>query len=93
MLLKYLLALILIFSSKLCLQANSSPIRPYQNYTYSAELQPDLATLWWSVDDVAKEITFEFHMKTTGWIALGISPGLFISKSFTWNKSISECLH
>ncbi|CAF0896019.1 unnamed protein product [Adineta steineri] len=30
--------------------------------------------LWWTVDDAEKEITFEYHVKSTGWIALGISP-------------------
>jgi hypothetical protein len=34
-----------------------------------------VADLWWTIDDVKKEITFELHIKTTGWIALGISPG------------------
>ncbi|CAF4408788.1 unnamed protein product, partial [Rotaria sp. Silwood2] len=56
------------------LSAISSPIPPYTNYTYATELLPDLADLWWSIDDLRKEITFEFHIKTTGWIALGISP-------------------
>ncbi len=53
----------------------SSPIRPFTNYTHSIELQANVADLWWTVDDVKKEITFELHMNTTGWIALGISPG------------------
>ncbi|CAF1194209.1 unnamed protein product [Rotaria sp. Silwood1] len=56
------------------LDAISSPIPPYTNYTYATELQPNLADLWWSIDDLRKEITFEFHINTTGWIALGISP-------------------
>ncbi|CAF3360260.1 unnamed protein product [Rotaria socialis] len=56
------------------LNAISSPIPPYTNYTYATELQPNLADLWWSIDDLRKEITFEFHINTTGWIALGISP-------------------
>ena len=58
------------------LDAISSPIPPYTNYTYATELQPNLADLWWSIDDVRKEITFEIHINTTGWIALGISPGI-----------------
>ena len=57
------------------LSAASSPISPYNNYTYTTELQPNLAYLWWTIDDVRHEITFELHVKTTGWIALGISPG------------------
>ena len=56
--------------------AVSSPLKTFTSYTHSIELQPRLADLWWSVDDVRKEITFEFHMNTTGWIALGISPGI-----------------
>lgn len=54
----------------------SSPIKPFSNYSHSVALQPDLADLWWTVDMTRKEIIFEFHVKTTGWIALGISPGL-----------------
>ncbi len=53
----------------------SSPIRPLANYKHSAELENNLADLWWTVDDNQREITFELHIKTTGWIALGISPG------------------
>ncbi|CAF4684773.1 unnamed protein product [Rotaria socialis] len=54
--------------------AISSLIQPFTTYKYSIELQPDIADLWWTVDSDANEITFELHMKTTGWIALGISP-------------------
>lgn len=57
------------------LDAATSPIPPYNNYTYATELQPNLADLWWTIDDVRQEITFELHVKTTGWVALGISPG------------------
>ncbi|CAM4957108.1 unnamed protein product [Rotaria socialis] len=32
------------------------------------------ADLWWTVNDDKQEILFELHVKTTGWIALGISP-------------------
>lgn len=53
----------------------SSPIQSFITYRYSIELEPDIADLWWTVDIDANEITFELHMKTTGWIALGISPG------------------
>ncbi|CAF3437207.1 unnamed protein product [Rotaria sp. Silwood2] len=34
------------------------------------ELKPNLANLWWTVDNAEREITFELHIKTTGWIAL-----------------------
>lgn len=53
----------------------SSPIQPFANYQHSIELQTNIADLWWTVDDVQKEIIFELHVKTTGWIAMGISPG------------------
>ena len=56
----------------------SSPIQPYANYRYSIELQSGVADLWWSVNETQQEITFELHMKTTGWIALGISPGMLL---------------
>ncbi|CAF3332219.1 unnamed protein product [Rotaria socialis] len=52
----------------------SSPIIPFTAYRYSTELEKGMADLWWTVDNGAKDITFELHMKTTGWIALGISP-------------------
>jgi hypothetical protein len=57
-------------------RAKSSPIQPFTTYRYATELEPGIADLWWTVDNGAKEITFELHMKTTGWIALGISPGI-----------------
>lgn len=53
----------------------SSPIREFANYEHSTELQQNVADLWWTIDEVKKEITFELHVRTTGWIALGISPG------------------
>ena len=51
-----------------------SPLQPFTNYQHSIELQSITADLWWTADESKKEITFELHMKTTGWIALGISP-------------------
>ncbi len=53
----------------------SSPIKPFTNYSNVVELQANVADLFWTVDDNTKEITFELHINTTGWIALGISPG------------------
>ena len=60
-------------------EANSSPIPPYINYTYSIELQNDVADLWWNVNETSQDITFELHVHTIGWIALGISPGMHLS--------------
>jgi hypothetical protein len=57
----------------------SSPIHPYTSYRYSTELQNNVADLWWTVNETQQEITFELHIKTTGWIALGISPGISFS--------------
>jgi hypothetical protein len=70
--------------------AITSPIQPYTNYRYSTELQPDVADLWWTINETEQDILFELHIKTTGWIALGISPGislyiilfLYLSRSF-----------
>jgi hypothetical protein len=59
----------------------SSPIAPFTNYTHSVELQANVADLWWRADDAKKQITFELHMNTVGWIALGISPGKNFGKS------------
>ncbi|CAF0933370.1 unnamed protein product [Adineta steineri] len=52
----------------------TSPIQPFTSYRYSTELQNNVADLWWTVDETKQEITFELHVKTLGWIALGISP-------------------
>jgi hypothetical protein len=56
--------------------AITSPIQPYTNYKYSIELRNNVADLWWTVDGMQQDILFELHIKTTGWIALGISPGI-----------------
>ncbi|CAM4973996.1 unnamed protein product [Rotaria socialis] len=66
------IVLLLIIGNVLAI---SSLIQSFTTYKYSIELQPDIADLWWTVDSDANEITFELHMKTTGWIGLGISPG------------------
>ncbi|CAF4691961.1 unnamed protein product, partial [Rotaria sp. Silwood1] len=52
----------------------TSPLQPYTSYSYFIELEPNVVDLWWIVDETKQEITFELHIKTTGWIALGISP-------------------
>ncbi len=57
----------------------SSPVQPYTSYRYSTELQNNVADLWWTVNETQQEIMFELHIKTTGWIALGISPGISFS--------------
>ena len=53
----------------------SSPLSTYIKYKNSIELQPNVADLWWTIADAEKEFTFEYHVKTTGWVGLGISPG------------------
>jgi len=54
--------------------AISSPISPLMTYQYATEIESGVADLWWNVDQTKQDITFELHMKTNGWIALGISP-------------------
>ena len=54
----------------------SSPIQLHGKYPHSIELLQNVAELWWTVNEINQEIIFELHMKTTGWIALGISPGI-----------------
>ena len=74
-------ALVSIIISVLVVQntnAISSPISPYTTYKYNTELENGVADLWWSVNETSQDILFELHIKTTGWIALGISPGMFI---------------
>jgi hypothetical protein len=58
-----------------------SPIIPFMNYDHAVELRTNIAELCWTVDENKQEIIFEFHVKTQGWIALGISPGR------SWNDS------
>ena len=58
--------------------AITSPIQSYTNYEYSTELQTGIADLWWTVDETEREILFELHIKTIGWIALSISPGIHV---------------
>jgi hypothetical protein len=53
----------------------SSPITPFATYNHSVELLANVSDLWWTVDETNQMIFFELHTKTTGWIALGISPG------------------
>ena len=53
----------------------SSPLIPFTNYNYSISMQENVSDLWWNVNKVEQEILFEFHVKTIGWIAFGISPG------------------
>ncbi len=53
----------------------SNPLTPFTIYEHSTELQSNVADLWWTVNDNKQEITFELHIKTMGWIALGSSPG------------------
>ena len=53
----------------------SSPIQPFASYRNTTELMENVADLWWTVNDLKMEITFELHVKTTGWIALGIALG------------------
>lgn len=57
----------------------SSPIDPVASYDHEIELAPNVADLWWTVGDNETNILFELHIKTTGWIALGISPGTVIT--------------
>ncbi|MCC7159889.1 MAG: hypothetical protein IT281_10175 [Ignavibacteria bacterium] len=57
----------------------SSPIRPFATYRNTTELIENVADLWWTVNDVSKEIIFELHAKTTGWIALGIAAGITLN--------------
>ena len=74
------IVLLLIIGDALAI---SSPIQSFTTYRYSIELELNIADLWWTVDTDANEITFELHMKTTGWIALGISPGKMLTDRST----------
>ncbi len=70
----------------------SSPLQPYTTYPYSTELQRNLADLWWRINENEQEIIFELHIKTTGWIALGISPGRsFVKISYSLSLNFHVC--
>ncbi len=62
----------------------SSAIQTFTTYKHSTTLQENIADLWWTVDDNKQEIMFELHVKSTGWIALGISPGKNLNDSSTF---------
>ncbi|CAF1495013.1 unnamed protein product [Rotaria sp. Silwood1] len=53
----------------------SSPLTPFTTYNYFTSLEANVSDLWWNVNETSQEIIFEFHVRTTGWIGLGISPG------------------
>ena len=57
------------------IQTLSSPIKPFATYRNNTELIENVANLWWTVSDDTNYIIFELHVKTTGWIALGIAEG------------------
>ncbi|CAF3781695.1 unnamed protein product [Rotaria socialis] len=59
----------------------SSPIRPFATYRNRTELIENVADLWWTVNDGSKEIIFELHVRTTGWIALGIAAADGVTES------------
>lgn len=66
----------------------TSPIPTFITYEHTVELATNVSDLWWTVNETSQEIIFELHVKTTGWIALGISPGKKISDRL----SIIACL-
>ena len=63
---------------------------PKSNYSHSVVLQVNVSNLWWTVNETSQEIIFELHVKTTGWIALGISPGKQRNRFFLLNVSILQ---
>lgn len=52
----------------------SNPLPQFTTYEHNAEVETNVEDLWWTIDKNKKEILFEFHVKTAGWKALGISP-------------------
>lgn len=53
----------------------SSSLTLYTTYENQIEVESHNLSIWWNVDEIKKEIVFEYHVKTTGWIGLGVSPG------------------
>jgi hypothetical protein len=45
-----------------------------KRFPFTAQLDEDRMTLWWSVDTSKAMITFAVRAKTTGWVGIGISP-------------------
>jgi hypothetical protein len=58
----------------------TSSIPPFTTYDHSVELQANVSDLWWTIDEINQTILFELHIHTTGWIALGISSGKYLSE-------------
>ena len=68
---------IIIFLSILLfpILTSSYPFKPSESYTYKIiidEDEPELYQLLWKINN-NDEIVFEVHVKTTGWIGIGIS--------------------
>ncbi|CAF3832272.1 unnamed protein product [Rotaria sp. Silwood1] len=68
----YIILLLLIINKT---NGISSRLQPYAMYQYSTELELNRADLWCTINESEQEITFELHIKTRGWIGLGIRPG------------------
>jgi hypothetical protein len=53
-------------------RSSEDPSKEYSNFILADDDYPDLYKLYWSFTD--KDITFEIHCKTLGWVGLGVSP-------------------
>ncbi|CAF1066644.1 unnamed protein product, partial [Rotaria sordida] len=69
----FFLTIVVLLQIATNIQCISSPLRQFSTYRNVTELIDNIAELWWTVNEVNKEITFELHVKTTGWIGLGIA--------------------
>ena len=64
--------LLIMTKESICI---SSPLTPFTTYNYFTSLEVNVSDLWWNINETSQEIIFELHVKTTGWMGLGISPG------------------
>lgn len=73
---RFLLLCAILFGFIEASSSLSSPLSTYLNYSYSTTIRANAIDFWWSIDRIRDEITFELHVNTTGWLALGISSGI-----------------
>ena len=65
------------------INALASPVPTFTTYMFSIELWPNMTDLFWNVDNDTNEVIFELHVRTTGYIGLGISPGMASSSTIS----------
>ena len=69
--------LIILLISLFKISLGLAPLSPSESYTHTLDADDDDAKLYrvyWKLINNDKEILFELHCKTTGWVGFGLSP-------------------